>query len=181
MIWFVLGPSGTGKSSFGEYLANIKNWYHLEIDQFDNNGKDVIDIHGLRQDWDVYYYKHDPRGLLKELKKRAKESGKSNCVLTFPGNLVLLTDHISAVADNIKIIYLYGSAARCITAFLKREKETHRNLGLDHWITNNSDSYIKMSEPEFESNRVYVWTNNGERRQHEDIFAEISKLRTATY
>jgi shikimate kinase len=177
-IWFVLGPSGTGKSSFGEYLANNKDWYHLEIDQFD---KDGIDIHGLRQDWDAYFCKREPSGLLKELEKRTKDSGKFNCVLTFLGNLVLSTDHISAVADNIKIIYLYGSAARCITAFLKREKETHRNLGLDFWITNNCASYIKMSEPEFEANRVYVWTNNGERRQHEDIFAEISKLRTVTY
>lgn len=178
MIWFILGPSGTGKSSFGEYLAKIKNWYHLEIDQFDKNG---IDIHGLRQDWDAYCYKHDPSGLLKEIERRAKESGKFNCILTFPGNLVLSTDHISAVSDNIKIIYLYGSAARCITAFLKREQEMHRKLGLDHWITYNYATYIKMSEPEFEANRVYVWTHNGERRRHEDIFAEISKIRTATY
>jgi shikimate kinase len=170
MIWFVLGPSGTGKSSFGEYLTNIKNWYHLEIDQFD---KDGIDINGLRRDWDAYYNNFKSSGLITELKKRVKESGKSNCVLTFPGNLVLLTDHISAVADNIKIIYLYGSAARCITAFLKREQKMYRNLGLDHWITYNCATYIKMSEPELEANRVHVWTHNGERRQHEDIFAEV--------
>ena len=170
MIWFVLGPSGVGKSSFGDYLANIKDWYHLEIDQFINDG---IDTYGLRQEWDAYYLSLDPSGLITELKKRTMESGKSNCVLTFPGNLVLSTNHISVVANVIKVIYLYGSAVRCMTTFLKREQETHRNLGLDHWITYNCLSYINMSMPELETNRVYVWTCSGDRRGHEDIFNEV--------
>ena len=170
MIWFVLGPSGTGKSSFGAFLANVKGWHHLEINQFGNDG---IDTHRLRQHWDAYYNNFDPSGLIKELKKRTKDSGKPNCVLTFPGNLVLLRDHISAVADNIRVIYLYGSAARCIISFLKREQEIHRKLGLDHWLTHNRASYINMSIPELETNRVYVWTCNGKRRSCEDIFDEV--------
>ncbi len=170
MIWFVLGPSGTGKSCFGKYLNNIKNFYHMEIDQFHQDG---IDVHGLRQVWDAYYKKFEPCGLIKEIKRRTKKSGKSNCVLTFPGNLILTKNHISAVSENISIIYLYGSAARCIIAFLKREQETNRNLKLEHWIKYNHTTYITISEPEFESNRVYVWTHKGERRQHEEIFDEL--------
>jgi len=170
MILFVLGPSGTGKSPFGEYLATVKNWHHIEIDQFYKNG---IEIHRLIGVWDAYYNNYDPSGLIKEIEKRNTKSGKSHCVLTFPGNLVLTEKHISVVKNNIKIIYMYGSAARCISAFLKREQETQRNLNIDHWITNNYHSYIKMSLPSLKANRVDVWTHNGERRKHQEIFDEV--------
>jgi hypothetical protein len=33
-VWLVLGPSGIGKRSFGEWLATERNWLHLEIDRY---------------------------------------------------------------------------------------------------------------------------------------------------
>ena len=170
MIWFVLGPSGVGKSDFGRYLADKRNWYRLEIDQFD---KDGIDIHGLRQEWDSYFYDCNPVDLIKELTARTRKAGKSHCVLTFPGNLILNQKHISAAIGSIKIVYLYGSAAHCIAEFLNREQGQPRNLRIEHWINNNRTSYYEMGKPEFSANRVHVWLYSGEHRQHQDIYAEI--------
>ena len=172
-IWFILGPSGVGKSSFGEHLSS-EGWFYLEIDQFDKNSvtsPDGIDAYNLRAQWDAYYHEHDPAELIRELDKRSKAA---DCVLTFPGNLILVQDHIAAAADKATIIYLYGSAAHCTAAFLKREQETRRLLGLDHWMTYNCASHLKMSEPVFDDNRIHVFTNDGTRKPHGEVFKEIA-------
>ena len=170
MTWFVLGPSGVGKSSFGQYLADTKNWLHIELDQFDKNGIDKFD---LRKEWNILYNSGDSAALIKELTKRAGEKEKRRCVLTFHGNVILPKTLIENVTDKIKVIYFYGSAARCIAAFLRREQETGRKLELDHWVIHNCATYIQMSSPDFEANRVYVFTQGGERRSHDEVYNEV--------
>jgi adenylate kinase family enzyme len=173
MIWFILGPSGVGKSDFGKYLAVKHKWLHLEIDRFPNG--DGIDIHGLRQEWDQFYQRKDPRAIVAELTKRLLAEGKNDCALTFPSGVVLSDEHMRSTNEQIKIIYLYGSAAHCISAFLNRERQSKRNLGVDHWITNNCASYFLMSTPVFNPNRVHVFSHSGTRRTHDVVFAELSK------
>lgn len=171
MLWFILGPSGVGKSSFGEYMAQAKNWLHLEIDQFPNG--DGIDIHNLREPWNRFFFNKDPSASVAELTRRITSPGRAGCVATFPGGLVLSPEHIRVCRKSIGIFYLYGSAAQCINAFLDREKETGRRLSFEHWVTNNYKTYLKMSAPGFEHNRVHVFTHMGKRRSHYDIFSEL--------
>jgi shikimate kinase len=175
MWWFILGPSGVGKSSFGQYLAQEKNWLHLEIDQFPNDG---INIHQLREPCDNFYHKKDSSSLVAELTQRVTSQGKAGGVATFPGNFVLFQEHITACRSLIAIFYLYGSAEQCINAFLKREQETGRNLSLDHWMGNNYSTHPIMSDHIFEHNRVNVFTHEGSRRADLDVFAELSARKT---
>lgn len=107
---------------------------------------------------------------------RRSEVNKTSSVLTFPGNLVLGPDHITAaVQAGIRTIYLYGSAADCITAFLKREQQAGRNLDLAYWIANNRDPYMRMSEPAFAPYRIHVFTHMGNRRTHPEVFETLLK------
>jgi shikimate kinase len=168
---FVLGPSGAGKSGFARFLTTRHHWLHLEIDQ---DGGDGIDLHNLRSAWNSFYESKNPTDLAEELRKRAKQAGRTASVLSFPSSVVLSPEHI-AVAEKtlIRIVYLYGSAAHCIDAFLKRERTTGRNLGLDHWIMNNCAPYFMMSQPSLGAYRVHVFTADGTRRPHEDVSKQL--------
>ena len=169
---FVLGPSGAGKSTFAQYLATEHSWLHLEIDQFPNG--DGIDIYGLRRVWNAFYQNNDPTALAEELHRFISRERKAGCVLSFPSGLVLSSNHIQAASvASIKVIYLYGSAAHCINAFLERERNTGRNLTLDHWIANNCAAYFMMSRPEFDSHRIHVFTQAGLRLPHKEVFAQL--------
>lgn len=172
-LWLILGPSGAGKSSFGKWLAAHRSWFHLEVDRSDGDG---IDLNNLRPEWDKFWRGYNARPLRKTLHSRCLKVKKKRCVLTFPSNLVLGLDHIAAAREEgIEIIYLYGSAAHCITGFLKREERAGRSLGLDHWLTNNRVQYLRISEPSFAVNRIHVFTDKGSRRAHRKIFELLLK------
>lgn len=170
-VWLILGPSGAGKSSFGKWLATNQNWLHLEIDP--PEGGDGIDLNNRRREWDEFYPRGRPQLLGDVIRQRVAAMSKVGCVLTFSGCLVLPPESIVGAARiGIRTIYLYGSAAHCITAFLNREQ---KNLGLDHWILNNyrNDTYIQMSKPALAPYRIHVFTHMGTPRPHVEVFEEL--------
>jgi hypothetical protein len=172
-IWLILGPSGAGKSSFGEWLAAERNWLHLEIDQYP---KDGIDAHSLRREWNEFYDRGNAKLLAGALKQRFRANSKIGCAITFSGCLVLRPDQILAAAGaGIRTVCLYGSAARCIAGFLKREQKSGRRLGLEHWILNSyqNGSYIEMSKPAYAPYRIHVFTHTGTRRPHAEVFETL--------
>ncbi len=176
-ILLVLGPSGAGKSRFAQYLDKRHHWLHLEIDQYPK-GDDGIDIHNLRPHWDLFYESKNPADLAIELCKRTEKASRAGCVLSFPSAVVLLPEHISAAEKaSIKVAYLYGSAAHCINAFLKRERNSGRNLGLDHWFANNCAPYFRMSQPALEPYRTHVFNIHGRHRSHADVLRDIRNRR----
>ena len=172
MVWLILGPSGAGKSSFGQWLNSERNWLHIEIDRFPEG--DGIALNNLSYEWNAFCDSRNGEPLRVILRKRLEERSKAHGVMTFPGNLVLSPDHMDAATQTgIRTIYLYGSAAHCITAFLDRERQTGGNLDLSHWILNNKDSYLKISEPVFASSRIHVFTHTGTRRPHTEVFEAL--------
>ena len=111
-----------------------------------------------------------------ELRGRVGQARLKGCVLSFPSTVVLPAEHIAAAWKAlIRVVYLYGSAAHCIDAFLKRERSSGRNLGLDHWLLNNIEKYMQMSKPEFEPYRTHVFTVRGGRRSHAAVLGDIQK------
>jgi gluconate kinase len=172
-IWLILGPSGVGKSCFAQYLQRKLHRLYLEIDQFPRG--DGIDIHDLREPWDMFLGRMDATALAEELCKRAKEANVAGCILSFPSGLVLSPKHIDAArTSSVKVIYLYGTAADCISAFLERERQSGRNLDIHHWLDNNTQPYMAMSRPEFARHRFHMFDEDGKRREHSDILNAIN-------
>jgi gluconate kinase len=169
----VLGLSGAGKSCFAEYLNVELHWLRIEADP--PNGADAMTAENLRAPWDSFYHCNKATDLATELSARAKKAGSDGFVLSFSSLVVLSPEHISdAQKAGMTVVYLYGSAAHCIDAFLKRERASGRNLGLDHWLDNNK-TYMAMSEPYFKPYRIHVFDIYGERRTHADVLAAIEK------
>jgi hypothetical protein len=159
---FILGPSGSGKTHLAAHLGATPSYLHLEIDRFPHG--DGIDIEGLRTEWDQLWCGASATPIAQVLTGRAQERRRAACVLSFPSGVVLPPSHISAAFQaGISVKYLYGSAAACIQAFEAREQETGRNLGVEHWLLNNSRSYLEMSRPDLVPFRVEVFATEGAR------------------
>jgi len=128
----------------------------------------------IRHEWKLFYQQKNTLPLVRALRQRMTSANKTNCILTFSSEQVMSPEHIRVCAPSIQICYLYGSAAHCINAFLRRELETGRRLDINYWNLNNRDSYTKMSVPSLEPYRVHVFTSEGQHRSHADIWVEVS-------
>lgn len=169
-IIFLFGPSGVGKSSFGSYLSSHHNWLHLEIDIPNTND---VDIHEIQHHWSEYRNGNATQ-LLAELTTRVKSLDRAGCVLTFRSTDLLLNHELEFIQkQGVVVTYLYGSAADCIFSFLQREDKQGSQLGLNHWLIHNQQSYLRMSLPDLSSYRINVFKPNGTRRQWDEVSRHI--------
>jgi len=168
-ILLILGPSGAGKSCFGSWLASAQGWLHYEIDRHPYNG---IDLNGLRSEWDIFLRDTDAQPLAAIFRQRLQSASKIHAVLTFPSNLILSPGHMQAAAQaGMQAIYLYGSEVNCIAAFLNREGQ--KGLTREHWMANNRSLYLEISKPEYYPYKREVFTENGDRKPHGEVFATL--------
>lgn len=172
MIWLVFGPSGVGKTCFGEWLATKHNWMHLEIDQYPIDG---IDSYNLRDTWEVFCSQHgSARPFRQAIQERMEASNAPCCVLTFPGCFVLDQDRVIAASQaRIRTIYLSGSEENCRDHFLDRERQNGRNLDRRHWEDNRGDVFDRLRAPTFAPYVIDVFTNTGVRRSHDEVFSAL--------
>ncbi len=171
-LLFVLGPSGSGKSTLGEWIAEDLCFLHLEIDLW---GKDGIDTHALRREWDAFWSGADATGLAGAIVERAERTGNRGVVLTFPSVLVLRRQHRHAAEKvGIRLLVLYGTGAECLAAFLQRESDSGRGLDEDYWARHNAHPYAEFSRPAFAPFRLNVF-ENGRFRDRPELIADVSR------
>lgn len=169
-IIFIFGPSGVGKSSFGSYLSNHHHWLHLEIDIPKTND---VDIHDIQHYW-TEYRNGNMAPLLTELNTRVKSLGRAGCVLTFRSTDILLNHELEFTQrQGVIVTYFYGTAADCIFSFLQREDKLGSQLGLNHWLIHNQQSYLRMSLPDLSVYRINVFKPDGSRRQWDEVSRQI--------
>ncbi len=169
-IILVFGPSGVGKSSLGERLAQQFNFHHREIDRYPEDG---IDLEALRPEWDAFLRCCEARPLSQVVSGRASACGFAGAVLTFPGNFVPLAQHLSA-AESVGMtpVVLFGQRAECLAAFLGREGSNGRGLGEIDWHANNDDSHAAFGADYFEPYRLWPF-ERGSFRDGRAITREV--------
>lgn len=144
-IWFILGPSGSGKSFLSKKIADRQNWLFYEIDQ---HPKDGIDEAQLRNEWDDYYRRNLPDPLFQTLLTRMKDAQKRGVILSFPSTLVLKGRGLQVLEGKVHVIYFSGTEGQCLDVFLDRERRTGRNLDATHWAQNNRTIFDFLSTEE---------------------------------
>jgi hypothetical protein len=152
MHFFIFGPSGVGKTTFGDWIGKRK-YRHIPIDRGGRGN-------GLEADCLVHQFNQllqgNPVAFVRELDARAKAAGKLGCVLTFwstycwgPGVAYLGT-------HGIAVWYLYAPKEWCIEAAHRRETEDgHPCRGRSHWCKYNQ-TYDRMGEHDLAPHRVDV-------------------------
>ena len=125
MHYFLLGPSGVGKTRFGNWLEGKpkRPYHHIRVD----NGDQGSELQKELRLWKLWMqgnpkiFETSPLFLevagpfSDELQKCAEANGKENgCVLTFWSYTVFGPSEIDSLAKhNITVRYLYGP--KCLT------------------------------------------------------------------
>jgi hypothetical protein len=172
MHYFLLGPSGVGKTTFGDWLgANRKYQYlHLAVDRGEKD--DGLTAEGLIKLWDQLT-QGNPAPLARKLQDLAESKGEKSCALTFPSVTFFPAASIDHLAEhNIAVRYLYGPKESCIENYVRRENRPDRDRAF--WCQNNR-LYEKMGAPELAPYRVDIIDPSGKRLTESEI-AELLEI-----
>lgn len=173
MHYFLLGPSGVGKTRFANWLRANRGFLHIPIDRGDQgnglNAEGLVDLWKRLNDGNSAPF-------AQELDKRAKAVNKASCVLDFWSVCFFDQKKIDDVAKHgIAIRYLYGPKENCICSFVDREaKNNHPERDRTFWSTYNT-LYDEMGGFDLDPYRVNVFKPSGKRLRGKEI-ADILEI-----
>jgi hypothetical protein len=166
MHYFIFGPSGVGKTSFGKFLQRTGIYRHIPID-LGLDGDGMVSA-GLKEAWDRFCT-GDIGPFIQQLDALA--GGTRGCVLTFNSYFVYSRDIVEALAPHsIAVRYLYAPKEHCINAYLKRERRKGGDprASREFWESNNK-TYEAMCGDALAPYRVDVITPAGNYRPRSRI------------
>lgn len=172
MHYFILGPSGSGKSHVSERFAPTIDALWLEADLQYADGVDAL---GLRAEWEAFHRQENCQPICDEFHRRAKTQKKQSVVLSLPGFAMLTVAHAQGAKGRARVIYLGGTPGQCLDSFLRREKATGRNLDVSHWCRNIHDFFERLERPEFKPLVISNFNPDGSYRPLEDVFSDLLK------
>jgi hypothetical protein len=174
MHFFIFGPSGVGKTWFGDWIGK-REYLHIPIDRGDQgNGLEleVLDhqFNQLRQG--------DPVPFVQSLDARATAAGKLGCVLTFWSTYCCSPEEIAYLGmRGIAVWYLYAPKEKCIEASHRRETENgHPERGRSYWCEHNP-TYERMGGHDLAPHRVYVLDASGDYLPSAEIARTMKMVR----
>ena len=185
MHYFLLGPSGVGKTWFGNWLEANRQYHHIRVDNGDQ-GSELVKEKRL---WELWLHGNPGTPFATsplfiplagrfsvELQKCADANGKKGCVLTFWSYTVFGPSEIDSLAEhNIAVNYFYGPKEKCIEAAVSREAANgHAERDRAHWCKHNQ-TYQRIGGPGLSSYRADIIEPSGERLSEEEI-AKLLKI-----
>ena len=173
MHYFLHGPSGVGKTRFGNWLEGNRkyHYHHIRVD----NGDQESELRKEERLWELWK-RGNPKIIetapsfidvagpfSEELQKCAEANGKKGCVLTFWSYTVFAPNEIDSLAKhhNIAVKYLYGPKENCIEAAVSREAANgHPERDRAYWCQHNR-TYQRIGGPGLSSYRTDIIKPSG--------------------
>ncbi len=168
---FIFGPSGVGKSTLGNWLAEDLGFLHLEVDCHPQDG---IDLAGIRNEWEEFCSKLDGQPLCRLLRERIRSAELRAMVVSFPSTVCFNKVFMEVLRNNkVTPLILLGSKQNCIDSFLRREASTGRGLDIEHWLRYNSN-YDNFASDDLSEFRLWTFENH-RRISRNKLIAEVRK------
>jgi hypothetical protein len=167
------GPSGSGKSSLGQFLQG-QRWLHLEADL---SGKDGIDVLDLRIPWDSFWLKSDTAQLAQELEARRVRTQCVRTIITVP-SLVPTEEQLRKSNGVILVRFLSGPDWACMRSFLEREAKnvTNRSPYEAHWRQHNGRLVAALGTSNFARYKIEAISNDGQFISRETLATRLLDL-----
>jgi len=175
-IFFILGPSGVGKSTYGKLLAEHLGYNYFELDDIQKsnspalakNIKDII----LKK----FFFKRmadKPKKIAPKLNEFIQKNIKTGIVVGFRSKpYYTVHDCLELKKHGITAVYLNGPAYSCMEAFQKRDQGNiasywmRKNVGIFEFIEKNH-----TSAPQFFIDTIM---QDGQRTPSEEFFLKIN-------
>lgn len=171
-IAFIFGYSGIGKSTLGRYFEETRGWIHIEADpasQRQINSHPVVPpSDGL---WTKNYFDN--------IKYFLAKNGRCGALIAMASTAVIDQDvAVNLDSVGVKVVCLLAAPDYCFEQFLKREKETGRDLPAHHWMANNFEICKFLTSPMGAGPIIFVNVTNGRERLsldeiHQSIVSKI--------
>ena len=169
-LLLLLGPSGAGKSTLGIALAKTHNWLHVEIDPLSYAAGGVPDF---AHSWRRLCLEGRFADLASQMQRQAIATSRQGVVAAFESMATLTIEQIATAGrSGLAVVYLFGTEAECLGAFLRREAQIGRRLPETHWRTCNAEIYGLGRRPEYEPHKLHAF-RDGARRPIEELVAEM--------
>jgi len=96
--YFLLGPSGVGKSTTAHWLAQNTDLLWIELDRWPE-GEGLV-IENLTREWEMFSQMNNAEPFSKSLDKRADERNRSGCVVSFPSGFIFRRSSMASSCKN---------------------------------------------------------------------------------
>lgn len=171
-----MGPSGVGKTTLGDAIAEHSDYAHLVIDR-GVPGHSGIDEYGLSSTWEDFYYRQRIAPLAQELNRRAEHHKLPGFVLTFSSSVCIEPKSIAAAQKhNVFIRYLYAPREKCIESFIRRERKVgHFERTREFWARNNA-AYETMGRKNLREYHLNACDDSGERLSTKQLMKNLFEL-----
>jgi shikimate kinase len=175
-IFFVLGPAGVGKSTYGQLLAEHLDYSYFELDDIQKSNNlalaKILKYIILKK---IFFKRvpEKPEKMAKILTEFVRVNATSGIVVGFRNKPYYSIDDCTFLeSQGIRVIYLDGPADLCQRDFLEREKD---NKSGSYWIERNKEISLFYQKNKSKGSRFFLntFTEDGQKIPATDIFASI--------
>ncbi len=170
-VLLVLGPSGVGKSTLGDWLAEDLDLVRLELDPWPEPVW-RSDVASARE---ALLSRGDAGPLVALLTRLAGEAGRAGGVATLCGGAVLPLRRLLRLRRlGAQAVVLYASERECLSSFLAREAVNGRGLDEAYWRRHRDPSFAAHGSMRYLPWRLLAF-DRGARRSRADLVAVVAR------
>ena len=139
-IILLMGPSGVGKTTLAEWVAEDNNFVHLDFDCGESGTDTVL---SLREEWKQYKMHGEVDRFRVCVEQVIEQTNYLGAILSFSSHdmLVNIGRMQEAKKRAVHPIFLMADETFCKEAFTHREVISGRRLPIEHWQKYNAHIY----------------------------------------
>jgi len=175
-IFFILGPPGVGKSTYGKLLAEHLGYNYFELDDIQKSNSPVLAKNIKDIILKKFFFKRmteKPKKIAQKLNEFIQKNNKTGIVVGFRCKpYYTIHDCLELKKHGITAVYLNGPAYSCMQAFLKRDQGKKAS----YWMKKSIRIFDFIEKNHTSAPQFFIDTimQDGQRTSLEEFFSKIN-------